>query len=213
VQVLDDYNLFITQFVILFAMLDPPSHLSLFLGLTKDLNVAERKRAACFSVLIAFGILTAFALVGPFLLRAMGISLLSFQIAGAMIIFLYALRMVLEDPSQGGGVEAETNTSGLSIAIYPLAVPIIAGPGSMLTMLLLVDNNRYTVFQQGLTILALATVLTVLGIVFLMGEHLRKLLGDNGTNVIRRLMGLLLAALAVNMFLSALALWLKLPSI
>ncbi|KRE08022.1 MarC family transcriptional regulator [Bosea sp. Root381] len=209
---LDDYNLFITQFVILIAMLDPPSHLSLFLGLTNNLSAAERKRAACFSVVIAFGILTAFALIGPFLLRAMGISLLSFQIAGGTIIFLYALKMVLEEPAPAG-VEAETTESGMTIAIYPLAVPIIAGPGSMLTMLLLVDNNRYTVFQQGLTILALAAVLTVLGTVFLMGEHLRKVLGANGTNVIRRLMGLLLAALAVNMVLSALALWLKLPSI
>jgi multiple antibiotic resistance protein len=214
--VLDDYRLFTTQLVILWAVLDPLSHLTLFMGATTSLTSAERRRAAWLSVVIAFGILTGFAVVGPLLLHAMGISLLSFQIAGGIIVFLFAINMVLGEAQHQSFVRGESeneSASATSIAIYPLATPIIAGPGSMLTILLLMDNNRYSAFQQAITIAALAAIMVVLLGIFLAGEYIRRVIGIHGANLIRRIMGLILAALAVNMILSALALWLHLPEI
>ncbi|MDF2119955.1 MarC family protein [Roseiarcaceae bacterium H3SJ34-1] len=213
---LDDYRLFTTQIVILWAVLDPLSHLTLFMGATTSLAVADRRRAAWLSVVIAFGILTGFALLGPLLLRAMGVSLLSFQIAGGVIVFLFAINMVLGEAHQGEphqNASPDAGENATSIAIYPLATPIIAGPGSMLTILLLMDNNRYSAFQQAITIAALAVIMVALLGIFLAGEYIGRVLGVHGANLIRRIMGLILAALAVNMILSALALWLRLPEI
>jgi len=210
--VLDDYRLFTTQIVILWAVLDPIGHLSLFMGATTSLTAAERRRAAWLSTVIAFGILTAFALLGPLLLHAMGISLLSFQIAGGIVVFLFAINMVLGD-AQHQRAAPDPGETATSIAIYPLAMPIIAGPGSMLTILLLMDNNRFSMEQQAITIAALAAIMVVLLGVFLAGEYIRRIIGNHGANLIRRVMGLILAALAVNMILSALALWLRLPEI
>lgn len=209
---LDDYRLFTTQIVTLWAVLDPIGHLPLFLGATTALSEAGRRRAAWLSVAIAFGILTVFSVVGQLLLHAMGISLLSFQIAGGAIVFLFALGMVLGEGKEPMA-QPSAGEDATAVAIHPLATPIIAGPGSMLTMVLLMDNNRYSPLQQGVTLAALATVLAVLLGVFLLGERVRRVIGVNGTHLLRRIMGLILAALAVNMILSAVALWLHLPEI
>jgi multiple antibiotic resistance protein len=209
---LDDYRLFTTQLVTLWAVLDPIGHLPLFLGATTALNEAGRRRAAWLGVAIAFGILTVFSVVGQLLLHAMGISLLSFQIAGGVIVFLFALAMVLGE-EKPHAVEAGSAENATAVAIHPLATPIIAGPGSMLTMVLLMDNNRYSPVQQVVTIAALAAVLAALLCVFLLGERMRRVIGASGAHLLRRIMGLILAALAVNMVLSAVALWLHLPEI
>jgi multiple antibiotic resistance protein len=210
--VLDDYTLFITQLVTLWAVLDPIGHLPLFLGATGSLDDMGRRRAAIVSVLVAFSILAVFSLAGQFMLHAMGISLLSFQIAGGIILLLFAITMIQggANPAAAGGIAGDT---ALSLALYPIATPIIAGPGALLTIVLLMDNNRYSLAQQAITIVALALVLAVLLGVFLLGNPIRRLIGTGGTHVLRRVMGLILAALAVNMILSALALWLHLPPI
>ncbi len=96
---LPDQTLFLTQLLTLWAVVDPISHLSLFIGATADFTGAERRRAAVISVLLAFVILAVFGLVGQFLLAEMGVSLLSFQIAGGIMLFLFAVSMVLGDAS------------------------------------------------------------------------------------------------------------------
>jgi multiple antibiotic resistance protein len=209
---LDDYRLFTTQLVTLWAVLDPIGHLPLFLGATTALSEAGRRRAAWLGVAIGFGILTTFSVVGQLLLHAMGISLLSFQIAGGVIVFLFALNMVLGEARESA-IQSSSGEDATAVAIHPLATPIIAGPGSMLTMVLLMDNNRYSPVQQGVTIAALAVVLAALLCVFLLGGRVRRVIGANGAHLLRRIMGLILAALAVNMILSAVAIWLHLPEI
>lgn len=101
----------------------------------------------------------------------------------------------------------------MATAVYPLATPIIAGPGAMLSMVLLMDNNRHAMVEQVETVVALATALTGLLVIFLIGDRVERLIGKGGTQMLRRIMGLLLSALAVNLVLSALASWLKLPDI
>ena len=96
----------------------------------------------------------------------------------------------------------------LNIAIYPVATPIIAGPGSILAIILLTDNNRFTVSEQATTLGVLAVVLSLLLLIFLMSDMISRLIGRGGTNVIRRIMGIIIAAISVNLIVSALAQWL-----
>jgi multiple antibiotic resistance protein len=214
---LQDQTLFLTQLVTLWAVLDPISHLPMFIGATAGLDAAERRRAAGLSVMLAFLILAAFGLAGQFLLHAMGVSLLSFQIAGGIVLFLFALSMVLGDPAHAAPQETSDAASRrarvTSLAVYPLATPIIAGPGAMLTMVLLMDNNRFAPNEQAITAGALAVVLAGLLAIFLTAHPIERLIRSGGTQLLRRVMGLLLAALAVNLVLNAAATWLNLPPI
>ncbi len=216
---LPDQTLFLTQLVTLWAVFDPISHLPLFIGATPDFTSQERRRAASISVLMAFVILAVFGFVGQFLLAAMGISLLSFQIAGGIVLFLFAVSMVLgnashviDAPAKRGNAAAR-RAAVMQIAVYPLATPIIAGPGGMLTIVLLMDNNRYSHMEQLVTLGALATALAGMLVIFMTGDRIERVTGSGITQLLRRIMGLLLAALAVNLVLSAVATWLKLPSI
>jgi multiple antibiotic resistance protein len=209
---LADQTLFLTQLVTLWAVLDPVGHLPLFIGATTALDAGERRRAAVLAIIFAFGILIFFAIAGQFLLDAMGISLLSFQIAGGIILFLFAVSMVLGESKH----VVEALSSGekvMNVAVYPLATPIIAGPGSMLTIVLLTDNNRFSLGQQAVTLAALVVVLAGMLALFLLGSGVARLIGAGGANVLRRTMGLILAALAVNLVLNALKDWLHLPPI
>jgi multiple antibiotic resistance protein len=215
---LPDQALFLTQLLTLWAVLDPVSHLPLFIGATADFKSGERRRAAVISVLLAFVILAVFGLVGQFLLKAMGISLLSFQIAGGIVLFLFAVSMVLGDASHALKMPAKRGVAArreavMSVAVHPLATPIIAGPGAMLSMVLLMDNNRYSPAEQAMTLVALATALAGLLAIFLVGGGVERAIGSGGTQLLRRIMGLLLCALAVNLVLSAVAKWLNLPPI
>lgn len=209
---LSDQKLFLTQLVTLLAVLDPVSHLTLFLTTTAGLPRRERWRVALLAVPLAFVVLASFGVVGQYVLHAMGVSLLSFQIAGGIIIFLFALTMVLgtqesEPPAEHPGASLR------SLAVYPLAVPVLAGPGSILTIMVLMDNNRGSIPDQALTLVALAVVFALLLGVFAASEAISRILGDGGANVLRRIMGLILAALSVNLVLSAFSLWLGLPEI
>jgi multiple antibiotic resistance protein len=216
---LPDQTLFLTQLVTLWAVFDPISHLPLFIAATPDFKGEERRRAAVISVLMAFVILAVFGIVGQFLLAAMGISLLSFQIAGGIVLFLFAVSMVLGNASHALNVPPKRSNAAarreavMAVAVYPLATPIIAGPGGMLTIVLLMDNNRYSHMEQLMTLGALATALAGMLVIFLTGDRIERVTGSGVTQLLRRIMGLLLSALAVNLVLSAVASWLKLPSI
>lgn len=210
---LDDQNLIATQFLTLWAMLDPVGHLSLFLGATAELTPAERRRAALIGVPTAFGILVFFGLAGQALLHAMGISLVSFQIAGGIILLVFSLTMVLGEPPAAHAAVSDPGRRAADIAIYPLATPIIAGPGAMLAIIILTDNNRFTFEHQVVTLLVLGVVLGALLSVFLLGDRILRVIGPGGSNVLRRIMGVILAALSVNLILTAMAQWLNLPEI
>lgn len=210
---LDDQNLIVNPFFTLWAMLDPISHLTFFLGATSELDRQERRRAAVLAVEFAFFILLFFGVAGQFVLHAMGISLISFQIAGGVILLLFSLTMVLGEPHAVSKSPLESAGNALSTAIYPLATPIIAGPGSMLAIIILTDNNRFTLPEQTITFAVLAVVLGLMLVVFLAGDGISRLIGQGGTNVLRRVTGVILAALSVNLIINALVEWLHLPAI
>lgn len=225
---ISDQDLLVTQFVTLWAVLDPIGHLSLFLGATAALSAGERRKAALLSIVIAFAILVVFGFGGQYLLHAMDVSLLSFQIAGGIILFVFAVEMVLgagHGPGQPPAAkEGETDTaetaaatprrpSALDIAVYPLAVPIIAGPGAILTIIVLMDNNRHQLERQFATMGVLGVVMVLMLGLFMLGGLISRVIGVGGANVLRRVMGLVIAAVAVNLILNALSQWLKLPPI
>jgi len=198
----------LSEFVTLILVINPFSILPVFLALATGLDGTSQRRLARNAVLIAFVVLVFFIFAGAFLLEQMGVSIRAFQIAGGIVLFLVALEMV-----HGGAHETppRTEQSQLALAIYPLAIPEIAGPGVMLTAVLLTDDDRFNFTGKMATVGILAIVLAIQFIVLLASGPISRLIGTAGAGIIGRIMGMLLVALAVSMVLGAIAEWLNLP--
>ncbi len=197
-----DQTLIISAFFTLFVVIDPIGLAPMFIALTKGMDDAARRAVAIRAVGIAAAILTLFALFGEAVLGFMGISMPAFRIAGGVLLFLTALDMLFERRTKRrqGQARAENDPS-----VFPLATPLIAGPGAMATMILLTGKaaGDWVVIAEMLAVMAvvLATVLAA----FFVGARLERLLGETGINVVTRLLGMLLAALAVQFVLDGLS--------
>ena len=199
----------LSEFVTLFIVVNPISALPVFIAVTAGLDQATQRTIALIAVVVSFAVLLLFIIGGGFVLEKMGISLRSFQIAGGIILFLVALDMV-----RGASYAPPTGATAdhaTSVAIYPLAIPKIAGPGTMLTVVLLTDDHRFDVVQLSLTTGVLAVVLAITLAILLLAGPISRLIGAAGTNIVSRVMGMILVALAVHTVLSALGGWLNLP--
>ncbi|TCK31199.1 multiple antibiotic resistance protein [Ancylobacter aquaticus] len=201
----------IQEFVTLWVVIDPLGTLPVFLAVTAGLSATDRKKAAFISILVSFGVLVFFALAGNWLLRSMDVSIESFQIAGGIVLFLFALTMIHGRGHSDPHAQAETNP--VEIAIYPLAIPSIASPGAMLAAAVLTDNARHDFPERIMTIATFSLVLLMTLAIMLVAGPLGRLIGRGGASIISRVMGMILAALAVDLILSATAQWLKLPPI
>lgn len=185
----------ITAFATLFVVIDPPGLVPLFIALTQGMTPEHRRRLALRACLIAAGLLLLFGLAGESILGFVGITMPAFRIAGGILLFLTALDMLFERRTQrreGQKTEADHDPS-----VFPLAIPLIAGPGAIATMILLVGEAPGwpgTLSVLGLMMLVLATTFLFL----LASPPLERLLGRTGTIVITRLLGMLLAALSVQ---------------
>lgn len=199
------------EFVTLWVVIDPLGTLPVFLAVTATLDAASRRKAAILSTLVSFGVLVFFAMAGHWLLRAMDVSIHSFQIAGAIVLFLFALTMIHGKSHTDAQAPSETNP--LEIAIYPLAIPSIASPGAMLAAVVLTDNARHNFPDRMLTIIVFSIVLLITLLIMLAAGPLGRMIGRGGASIISRVMGMILAALAVDLGLSAAADWLHLPPI
>jgi multiple antibiotic resistance protein len=199
----------VSDVITLFVVVDPLAASSVFLAVTAATTASAKRRIATLAVLIAFGVLVFFIVLGQIIVESMGISLRSFQIAGGIVLFLFAASMVLAEPKEPAGSDA----GAASLAVYPLAIPAIAGPGTMLTVMLLTDNDRFGVVDQALTTAAVAAVLLVQYLLLLLAEPVSRVIGRSGANILRRVMGMILAAVAVNAVLTALGSWLGLPKV
>lgn len=133
--------------------------------------------------------------LGQIVLDAMGISLASYQVAGGIVLFLFALQMVF-DP--GHHEQDADQSKGRDVAVFPLAIPSIAGPAAMMAVVVLTDNARFNIGEQVKTSLAMLAVLGLTLLLMLAASPIQRLIGDGGVNIVRRVMGLLLAALAVQ---------------
>ena len=188
-------NKFVSDFLLLVATIDPVGTLSIFVGLTAGLNDRQRTKAAIRSVVYAAVILLAFLVVGQLLLAGIGVELEAFQLSGGVILFLFGLQMVF---GEGPAVRAPDPEAGHDVAVFPLAIPSIAGPGSILAIVVLTDNHRYSVPEQAGTAIVLVVVLALTLVLLLAANRVHRVIGDTGAQVIIRIMGLLLCALAAE---------------
>jgi multiple antibiotic resistance protein len=199
----------LSEFVTLFLVVCPFAALPVFLVVTAAFEPKIQRKVALAAVVISFAVLIFFIFAGAFLLAQMGIPIRAFQVAGGIVIFLIALDMIRGDVPGGDAYTAGQNP--LAFAVYPIGIPKIAGPGTMLTVILLTDDDRHNILGQLATIGVLALVLAITLLILLAAVPISRLLGQTGIGVVTRVTGMLLAALAVSMVLGALAAWLNLP--
>ena len=192
-------ELFMSALVTFLVVIDPPGCAPIFASLTKEATPAHRRAMAIRSVLIASGILLFFGLLGEELLRALGISLSAFRIAGGILLFLIAADMVFERRTE----RRETRAQEVSarepedVSVFPMAIPMIAGPGSIASVMLLVARSEGYV-ETALVLAALLATLILTLIALLAAGPLMRLLGHRMEAMITRLLGVILAALAVQ---------------
>ncbi|GAA3874964.1 MarC family protein [Celeribacter arenosi] len=193
-----DVQTLITAFFTLFVVIDPIGLAPLFVALTAGATRDHRRSVAVRAVLIAFGILLAFGFFGEAVLGFAGISMAAFRIAGGALLFLTALDMLFERRTKRRGEQAhreEENDNDPSV--FPLATPLIAGPGAIASLILLVGQSG-SALETAAIFGVLVAVLVLVLVFFLLGGLLEKAIGETGINVVTRLLGMLLAALSVQ---------------
>jgi multiple antibiotic resistance protein len=191
---------FFGEFLIFLATIDPVGTLALFVGLTASVPAEDRARIAIRSVAFSAGILVTFIVLGQLFLGSLGIRLEAFQLAGGIIFFLFGVQMVF---GSGAAVAGEGSEPGHDVAIFPLAVPSIASPGSILAAVVLTDNREFSMAEQAVTTVVLLAVLGITLLLLLQANRIHAWIGDAGSTLVVRVLGLVLAALAVEMVLEA----------
>ncbi|WP_170790962.1 MarC family protein [Ruegeria lacuscaerulensis] len=201
-------NNLLEHFVTLWVVIDPIGTIPVFIAVTAGLGAAARRKMALLASVISAGVLLFFLVFGQLLIEALDIGLNSFQVAGGIILFLFALTMIFgeskQDVEQRAAEDDEKDTSHQhNPAIFPLAVPSLASPGAMLAIVILTDNNRYSIADQGITALVMISVIAIAFVLMLLAEPIIRLIGHSGAAIISRIMGMILASVAVNSVLSA----------
>ena len=195
-------ELFVSAFVTFLVVIDPPGCAPIFASLTAEAASAHRRAMAVRSVLIASGILLFFAVLGEDLLRALGISLSAFRVAGGIMLFLIALEMVFERRTERRETRAQevSASEAEDISVFPMAIPMIAGPGSIASVMLLMARSDG--LPESLVVLgALLATLVLTLVALLAAGPLMRLLGRKIEGMITRILGVILAALAAQFVL------------
>lgn len=195
----------IPAFTTMFIIIDPPGLAPVFIALTQGMTKQQRRAIAIRSCLVAAGLMIVFLLLGESLLGFIGISMPAFRIAGGVLLFLTALEMLFqkrqsrrEDNAAEGALEHEDDPS-----VFPLALPLIVGPGAITTIILLAGQAN-TALDMVAIAGVLAAVLCIVFVAFLSGNAIERVLGKTGLNILTRVLGMLLAALAVQFILDGL---------
>ena len=185
-------------FLTLLVVMDPIGLGPVFLGLAGNRSEGQRLEVARKAVYVAAGIMVVFTLVGAALLRNLGISLHAFRVAGGVLLFRIAVDMVFAQHERETVEEEREARTRRDISVFPLAIPLIAGPGALASVMILAgESHAYT----GGVFLVLAMTIVVLGLVYLglaLSARTARLLGQTGVNVVTRVLGVLLSALAVQ---------------
>ena len=186
----------VESFVTLFVVLDPIGSVPIFLNATARIEPAMRARVALIAAVIGSFVLMLFLYLGQYLLEEMHIGIPAFRIAGAAILFVFALHMIFGGHHEGGPADAHRTPA--EIAVFPVAMPGIASPGALCAVVLLTDNNRFSLVEEtviaGLTLFIMALVFLAL----LAAGRIQRLLGNAGISVITQIMGLILASFSVQ---------------
>lgn len=186
----------LSNFVVLWAVIDPIGTIPVFIAITKGYSIAEKKHIAMYSSVVAFGILLFFLVVGEAILNYIGVPLAVFQASGGIILFIFALDMIFGNSKPESEVQLAKN--GKETAIFPLAIPSIASPGAILAVVLLTDNARHSILSQGVTALSMILVILVTYFLMRIAGRIHKKIGNAGAIIISKVMGLILASIAAN---------------
>ncbi|TCM86083.1 MarC family protein [Rhodovulum steppense] len=197
-----DPTFYISAFVTLFVVIDPIGLAPLFVALTQGIDSRARRAIAFRAAAIAIGLLTLFGIFGEQVLGFVGISMPAFRIAGGILLFLTALDMLFERRTKRREDQAHEDRPDPSV--FPLATPLIAGPGAMATMILLIGAAGREPVAMVLIHLVMLAVIGVVLLMFLAAGLIERALGRTGINVVTRLLGMLLAALSVQFVLDGL---------
>ncbi|MBW2499054.1 MAG: NAAT family transporter [Deltaproteobacteria bacterium] len=191
--------------IALLAVLDPLAAIPIFLGLTEGYSLGERRRTAFVTSVAVGTLLVAAALTGEALLTAMGTSLAAFRVGGGIVVLLMALSMLMAQPGplRQTAAEAEQSASKEAVAVVPLGIPLLAGPGALSTVVIQMDRGS-GVIHAGLVVACIALVAALCWIVLRYAELVGRWLGPIGLNVAVRLFGLVLTAIAVEFIVNGL---------
>ena len=188
------YNL-LTDFITFFTVIDPIGTIPVFIAITASSSEREKRRMARKSVLIAAGVLVFFVVAGELILNAINIPLCTFQIAGGIVLFLFALTMLFGESKPD--TELEQIPGSADKAIFPLAMPSLASPGAILAAMLLTENSKHDVLDQTFTAITMILVLFIAWFCMYLSSKLFKYIGNSGAAVISRIMGLILSSVAI----------------
>jgi multiple antibiotic resistance protein len=191
----------IRDFMTIWTTVDPITNLALFASLTAAMHRSERRRIAWRASLYAAMILVVAVVIGQILLDAMGIRLRSLQVAGGCILFVFGLQMVFGWIDQSGA----SIEKGRDLAVFPLAVPAIAGPGAITAIILLTDNDVFSVHERAETAVVLVVVLALNYVLLLLSDAILRIIGQQGAAILTRVMGIILTALSVEFVLTGLS--------
>ena len=187
--------------IALLAIVNPIGVIPFFIHFTQGFTRAQRQRTARVAAIAAFVVIAVSALAGLKIIEFFGISLASFQVGGGLLLMMSALQMLNAQPAEArrddlheGGDKADT---GASIAIVPLTIPLLTGPATISTMIIYADKTKHW-WELGVLVTYGFIIGVVVWITFSLSDRIAKAIGKTGTNVMTRLMGLLLAALAVE---------------
>lgn len=200
-----DGELYVTTFVTVLVLMDPIGNVPIFLGLTRHLDAERRNRAALVGSLVALGVIVSFALFGQQVLDALGISLEALQVAGGLLLLLVALELLRGGDGGGGGNEQAADP-GTNLAMVPLGTPLLAGPGAIAATMLYAGQADDV--GGALTVgLALLSAITVVYLSLRFSGLIARVVRDAGIHLLSRVLGLIAAAIAVQLIASAIQVW------
>lgn len=184
----------------IWVTIEPIGSVLLFTALTSTLTPAERKKVAIKATAYSALLLLGSIVIGQILLAAMNIKLISLQLAGGIILFLFGLQMIF-----GHASEVSANPEAAhDVAVFPLAVPSIVGPEAIMAVVLLTDNEIYSISSQALTAVVVLVILGITCSLMLISEVIVRVIGRSGASMLERVMGMILTALSVELVMSAL---------
>lgn len=209
-------DFFLSALTTLMVTVDPPGLAPIFLSLTLGMNARERRAVAMRATLIMTGVMAGFAVFGQALLETLGIGFPAFRIAGGLLLFWIAFEMIFELRGRRKNNVARTAIDEdhiRNVAAFPLAIPLMAGPGTITATMLLAGNAGGNPLKLGALVAVIALVAISCLLVFLVAERMSKLLGVTGNLVLTRLLGVILAALAVQFVIDGIRAIAALPKI
>ena len=191
------------EFVTLLVVIDPVGSIPVYLFAVQSVPRHLHRRFALRAVAIATLVLLGFLVAGQFLLETLGLRLGSFRIAGGLVLFLFAMTMIFGESKPAREIE-EAERDHLAGAVFPLAIPSIASPGAMLAIVVLTNNHTESFVEQAVTAMMLLAVLLLTLALLLAASAIHKIIGSTGASVISRVMGIVLATIAVDAVLGGL---------